>query len=71
MFFGSVLCTEQLYCASRVAFVMFLRIFIFDRNRPFCKDHSLCIVANFSEFRKVVIFRILSVFLDPFFAQNN
>ena len=33
--------------------------------------YSLCIVAIFGDFQNAIIFRILAVFVEPFFAQNN
>ena len=41
-------------------------LLIFERNSPFCKAYSLCIVANFDHFQKLVIFRILGVFWSRF-----
>ena len=46
---------------------MFLTILIFEPNRAFCKGYRLCIVANFADFLKVIIFRILGVFGNGFF----
>ena len=33
--------------------------------------YSLCIVAIFGHFQNALIFPILAVFLEPFFAWNN
>ena len=45
---------------------MIVSILIFERNSPLCKAYSLCIVANFGHFQKLVIFRILGVFWSRF-----
>ena len=37
-------------------------------DRTFCKGYSLCLVASFGSFQTDLIFRILPVFLSPFFA---
>jgi len=42
---------------------MFLGILNFEPNLPFWKAFSLCIVANFGHFPKLVISPILGVFL--------
>ena len=34
-------------------------------------DYSLCIVAILGNFQNALIFRILAVFFEPFFAENN
>ena len=51
-------CTQELECASRVVFRMFLTILIFDPKGWFCKGYSLYTGANFCHLRNVVIFRI-------------
>ena len=50
---------------------MLFRILIFDPNWAFCKGYSACIVTNFSNFRKLVIFRVVGVFLNPFSTPKN
>ena len=43
-------------------YACFYGILIFQPKSPFCKAYSLCPVANFGDFQKLVIFRILGVF---------
>ena len=43
-------------------FARFFGILIFEQSHPFAKAYSLCKVANFGDFQKLVIFRILGVF---------
>ena len=59
-------CTQELECASRVVFRMFLTILILKPKWRFCKGYSLCMVANFGHFGNVVIFRILGLFWSYF-----
>ena len=33
--------------------------------------YSLCIVAIFGHFQNALIFQVLAVFFEPFFAKNN
>ena len=60
--FEAVFCKKQLLCGSRVVLCMFLTILVFDLKLQFPQPYSLCMVANFGHFGKVVIFRILGVF---------
>ena len=47
----------------RIDFDMFYGILIFDRNRPFCKVYSFCMMANF---QNALISRIFGVFSSGF-----
>ena len=47
---------QQLYCACRVVFRMFLAILMFDPNSPFCKGYSLYMVAIFATFQNRLFF---------------
>ena len=69
--FGAVFSTEKLRCVSRDLFGMLFAILIFELNLPFCKAYSLCIVANFAYFRKLVISPILSVFWSHFLYKTT
>ena len=69
-FFGALFCTQQLECASRVVFRMFLTILNFERKWRFGKGYSLCMVANFGHFGNVFIFRILGLFWRFFCTQQ-
>ena len=62
VFFAAVFCTEQLRCAYRYVFRMFLDVLNFDPNLSFFKGYSLC---------KMAVFKILS-FLEylVFFAES-
>ena len=59
---GVDFCLEHFFCDSRDVFSMFLNIFIFDKNRRFCTGYTPCIIANFSDFGTLFIFRLLGVF---------
>ena len=70
LFFGAVFCIEQLYCASRAVFRMFLAYLIFNPKCPFCMGYSLCIEAIFGHFQNALIFRILAVFWSRFLHRT-
>ena len=55
----------------RVFYRMFLVFLIFEPNWPFCKGHSLCIVAIFANFQNGLIFRILAVFWSRFLHNTT
>ena len=63
-------CVEHFCCGSRDVFRMFLNNLIFDPNWLFCKGYSPCIIADFSDFGTLVIFRILGVFLVDFCVEH-
>ena len=67
--FWAAFCTQQLECASRVVFWMFLRILFFERKWRFCEGYSLCMVT--SHFGNVVIFRILGFLWSCFLHTTN
>ena len=54
-------CVEHFCCGSRDVFWMFLNILIFDPTWRFCEGYTPCIIANFSDFGTLVIFRIWGV----------
>ena len=67
-FFGAVFCTEQVEMICRMNFDMFFAILIFNAKRGLCMGCSLCIMADFLN---GPISRIVSFFLERFFAQIN
>ena len=48
---------------------MFSWLLFFEPKSPLCKAYSLSMVANFGNFQKIVIFRILAVFWSRFFHR--
>ena len=52
--FGAFFFTEQLWWGPTVVFRTFLTFVVFDLKCQFCKGFSLCMVAKFGHFGKVV-----------------
>ena len=57
MFFGAVVCTEQLMICT-MDFDMIFGILIFDPKWGFCKAYSLCMMADFQNGLISGIFRV-------------
>ena len=68
--FGVVFCVKRFCYGSRDVICMFLNILIFDQNWWFCKGYSPCILAKFSDFGTLVIFRISGVFGVDFCVEH-
>ena len=76
--FWSGVFSKQVSCCRRIVFCTFLAFLIFDRNRPFCKGCSPCVVANFGHYQSAPIFRILGAFqrgflhkISPMWSENG
>ena len=61
-FFGVYFCRKQFCCASTDIFRIFFTVLIFHPKWRFCKNYSPCIIAIFSDFGALVIFRLLGFF---------
>ena len=62
LFFGAVLCIEQLQCVAETFLACFYAFLIFDPMWRFCRVYSYCLVAIFGHFQNALIFPILAVF---------
>ena len=71
MFFGAVLCIEQLQCVVETFLACFFAFLIFDLKWGVCKGYSLWLVAIFGSFQNALIFRILGVFWSRFLHRTT
>ena len=51
-------------------YAWFFGILIFESKSPFGRAYSLCPLAKFGDFQKLVIFRILGVFFEAAFCSK-
>ena len=70
----AVVCTKHVQCSCRIAFCMFLKCLIFDRNWPFCKGHRLCVgysLCKMADFQNLPISGIFNVFSSGLLHLTN
>ena len=68
--FGVDFCVEHFCRGCRDVFRMFLNILIFDPNWRFCKGYSPCVIAKFSNYGTLLIFRRWGVFGVDFCVEH-
>ena len=72
--FRAVFCTEQLQYSCRIVFCMILAFLLFDPNRLFCKDYSLCMgfsLCKMADFQNCLISPLFSDFSCGFLHRTT